>query len=127
MFTSNRQSVIAKIQSKVVALLATALLVISLFAIATIQTHETIYAQAANPADMINTIDSELKKQGNYLPTYQSTNHPKASTEQGISNISNAIYFLIEFLRYVIGSIAVLLIVISGIRLVAASDDIDEV
>jgi len=52
--------------------------------------------------------------------------HPDASREQGVRNIASSILFVADFLKYLLGSVAVIMIIISGARLVFASDDVDQ-
>jgi hypothetical protein len=61
------------------------------------------------------------------LPTFEQQQHGKASIEPGASNITSAIYFVIDFMKYFIGAIAVVMIIVTGIRLILARKKIDEV
>ncbi len=61
------------------------------------------------------------------LPTFDTNVHSKASIQPGASNITSAIFFILDFAKYLIGSIAVVVIIISGVRLVMARKKIDEV
>ncbi|MFC1747799.1 pilin [Pseudomonadota bacterium] len=60
------------------------------------------------------------------LPSYD-TGHSEASYEEGASNITSAVLFAVDALKYLMGTIAVVIIISSGIRLITASKSIDEI
>lgn len=53
--------------------------------------------------------------------------HSKQSYQAGASNITSAIYFIIDFLKYALGSIAVLMIIVSGLKLILSGKKVDDV
>ncbi|MFC1599817.1 pilin [Patescibacteria group bacterium] len=61
------------------------------------------------------------------LPTYDTLTHGDAIKKQGVSNITTAIYFTLDFFKFLIASIAVIMIIITGGRLILARKKIDEV
>ena len=61
------------------------------------------------------------------LPVFGTAVHAEASYVQGASNITSAILFVVDLLKYVMGGIAVLVIMISGIRLITGVKNIEEV
>jgi len=74
----------------------------------------------------IENIGAELKKRGEDLPSYNRA-HPEAPQEKGVSNIASALLYIIEFLKYALGALAVLLIINSSIRvLTEAPEQIEE-
>ncbi len=86
-----------------------------------------VEANNATKIDTIVDIGKELEKRNQKLPSYGGSGaHADASSEPGVSNITSALYWIVEFMKYILGSIAVLLIIVSGIRLVTASDKVDE-
>jgi cytochrome c biogenesis protein CcdA len=76
----------------------------------------------SSPSSVIEEIGGQTK-----LPGYQSNTHSQASYEPGAANITSAIYYTIDFLKYILGSIAIVTIIISGIRLITASRQVEEV
>lgn len=81
---------------------------------------ETTFAQTLQkPLESIQEATS--------LPTFDTTTHSKASIQPGASNITSAIYFVLDFAKLLIGSIAVVMIIITGIQLIMARKKIDEV
>lgn len=111
----------------ILSFLTTAILITASLAIQSTIVHAQTTTTPKEQFSTIKDIGSELQKRGTTLPDYSTNTNPKASTQQGISNISNAAYYIIEFLIYALGSVAVLLMIVSGIRLVTATDKIDEV
>ncbi len=83
--------------------------------------NEGVFAQSLLQ-DPLTKIEETTK-----LPTFDTQTHTQASIEPGASNISSAIYFVLDFMKLVIGSIAIIMIIISGIHLVMARKKIDEV
>ena len=61
------------------------------------------------------------------LPTYDTLVHGQAINKPGVSNITSAVYFTLDFFKFLIASIAVIMIIITGIRLILARKKIDEV
>ncbi len=61
------------------------------------------------------------------LPSYETRGHANASYQQGASNITSAILFAVDFLKYVMGSIAIFFIIYSGGRLIMGARQIEDV
>ena len=61
------------------------------------------------------------------LPSYEGTGHSDASYAEGATGISSAILFVVDALKYLMGTIAVLVIIASGVRLITAGKQIDEI
>lgn len=68
---------------------------------------------------------SELGNQIN-LPSFDK-GHADASYEPGASNITSAILFAVDLLKYLAGGVAVLVIISSGVRLITAGKNIEEI
>ncbi len=62
------------------------------------------------------------------LPTYEDSSdaHGEAFREDGLQEVTSAIYYLIDFVKYILGSVAVLYIVISSYQILMAGDSSDE-
>ncbi|EKD48111.1 MAG: hypothetical protein ACD_65C00121G0002 [uncultured bacterium] len=54
------------------------------------------------------------------LPTYEDDPHGGAYAEDGLSGLTSAVYYTLDFVKYALGGIAVLFIMISGYRLLVA-------
>lgn len=61
------------------------------------------------------------------LPTFDTNTHAKSTQKPGISNITSALFFTMDFAKYLIGGIAVIIIFITAIRLILARKNIDDV
>lgn len=60
------------------------------------------------------------------LPSYDA-GHAKQSYQPGASQITSVIYFILDFFKYIFGGIAVLMMVISGIKLIVAGRAVQDV
>ncbi len=61
------------------------------------------------------------------LPGFDTAAHPDASYEPGASNITSAIFFALDLFKYLIGTIAVIIIMVSGIRLITSVKNVEDV
>ncbi|MBA4337167.1 hypothetical protein C0416_05365 [bacterium] len=61
------------------------------------------------------------------LPTFDSNTHADAIQKPGVSNITSAIFFALDFMKYLLGAVAVLIIIMIGIKLIIARIHIDDV
>jgi hypothetical protein len=61
------------------------------------------------------------------LPGYQAAGHAQSSYESGASGITSAFLFVGDLLIYGMGPIAIIMIIISGLKLITAGKKIDEV
>lgn len=85
--------------------------------------HSLASAQVIEPQDFLRTVG---EKTG--LPGFETAAHGQAAVEPGASEITSAIYAVIDFVKYILGSIAVFMIVLSGIKMVTArGDEVQEV
>jgi len=87
-------------------------------------THSELpHAVAAGYDEFLNTIGETAD-----LPTYEDAGgaHEKAYDEQGLSGITSAIYYVLDYIKYVLGGIAVLFMVISAYQLLTAGKGSDE-
>lgn len=61
------------------------------------------------------------------LQTFEGQLHKLSSVEPGADIITSAIFYLIDFVKYLMGAIAVIFVIVSGIKLITAGSKIDEV
>lgn len=80
---------------------------------------DTAYAQT-----IFDDTSGILNKTG--LPSFAGGLHEKASIEEGADSITSALFLAIDFIKYGIGAIAVLYIIISGLRLLTAGAEVSE-
>lgn len=80
-----------------------------------------VFAVPVNAQSVLEDIGKKTQ-----LPSFD-TAHPLASSENGASNITSAILYTIDFLKYIMGSIAVIMIIISGLRMVTSTLKVEEV
>ena len=78
-------------------------------------------AFAQNVGDIVRGIGTQTS-----LPDF-GTGHAQSSYEPGAGTITSAILFAVDLLKYLMGSIAVLVIIGSGVRLVTAGKKIEEI
>ncbi len=88
--------------------------------------------QPPNPAPQTSDVQapgSFLNEAGKNinLPGYTTNAHPNASFQSGASNITSAILYAVDFVKYLMGTIAVIVIIISGIRLITSAKQVDEI
>jgi len=79
-------------------------------------------AFAQGLTDTLKDIEMETS-----LPTFETNSHAKASIQSGASNITSAIYYLIDYAKLLLGTVAVVMVIITGIKLIIARKQIDEV
>lgn len=84
-----------------------------------------VTAQIA-PAGPAGGVLSDIGK-STQLPDFTTKGHSSSSIEPGASNITSALYYVIDFIKYFMGTIAVAMLIISGVRLVTAGDKIEEI
>lgn len=61
------------------------------------------------------------------LPTFEFEPHDQASVHSGAMEITSAIYFALDFMKFLIGGIGVVMIIYVGVQLIMARKKIDEV
>jgi len=76
-------------------------------------------------ADFDTTFLTEIEKATD-LPTFDS-GHGQAIQKAGALNITSAVFFVFDMLKFLIGGIAVIMVVKAGFRLVIARKKIDEI
>lgn len=81
--------------------------------------HEVVWA--ANFQDVLNSVDDKIE-----LENYQTTVHADAPNQSGVKNIASAIFFAIDFVKYVLGSIAVLMLMFNAIRMITAGKESED-
>ncbi len=84
----------------------------------------TVFMHFAFAQDVSSVVRS-VGEQSN-LPSFDA-GHSDQAAQPGASNITSTIYFALDFFRYVFGGIAVLMIIISGMKLILAARNIDDV
>lgn len=84
-----------------------------------------VTAQIA-PAGPAGGVLSDIGK-STQLPDFTTKGHSSSSIEPGASNITSALYYVIDFIKYFMGTIAVVMLIFSGVRLVTAGDKIEEI
>lgn len=87
--------------------------------IAVLGVHEAVFAAVAP----INQLEEVL---GNTGLTGGGATHKLASVDPGADILTSIIFKTIDFIKYLIGAIAVLYIIISGIKLISSTTKIDE-
>lgn len=60
------------------------------------------------------------------LPNFDS-GHASQNYQAGASQLTSTIYFLLDFFKYILGGIAVLMIIISGMRLILSARQVNDV
>jgi len=104
---------------KFLSSLALALAITTLVLSVNIVTNQEVSAEFDGYLDVIEgTTD---------LPTYDNLTHGDAIQKPGVSNITTAIFFTLDFFKFLIAGIAVIMIIITGSRLILARKKIDEV
>lgn len=88
----------------------------------TITNSQLPHALAVGYDEFLNTIGEKAD-----LPTYESgAAHEQAYGEQGLEGITSAIYYVLDYIKYILGGIAVLFMVISAYQLLTAGKGSDE-
>jgi len=72
-------------------------------------------ANAQSPSSVIEQVGTPTG-----LPGYSTTSHGNAAAQPGASNITSAIYYVIDYAKYIMGTVAVVTIIVSGVKLVTA-------
>lgn len=64
--------------------------------------------------------------EGTNLPSFD-LGHGKQSYQSGISQITSILYYIIDFFKYILGSIAVIMIIVSGAKLILSGRNVQEI
>lgn len=78
------------------------------------------FAQTA--AETITDIGNPTK-----LPSFETGGHSNAAVEEGVSGITSALLYILDLFKYIMGTIAVIVLIAAGIRLITAVKSIDEI
>lgn len=80
-------------------------------------------------AQTATTIDKALSQVGqpSQLPGFDTAGHADSSYEPGADSITSAILYVVDLFTYLIGTIAVLVMISSGVRLITATKNIDDI
>jgi len=83
---------------------------------------------STSPAIQGTSISDNLRAIGTptQLPSYETTGHSNANINPGASGITSAIYYAEDFVKYAMSTVAVLTLIISGVRLVTAGRHTEE-
>jgi hypothetical protein len=81
----------------------------------------TVPAFAQSLTQALEGIGSQVQ-----LPSFQQAGHADASYESGASNITSAILYVVDLLKYMMGTVSIIIIIIIGVRLITAGKKIDE-
>jgi uncharacterized membrane protein len=73
----------------------------------------------------VNDLDKAVKGTG--LQDVENRFHPLSAVDPGADAITSVIFYAIDFLKYLIGGIAILFAITSGVKLITATNKIDEV
>ncbi len=90
---------------------------------------DAVKAQAPTPCPQNPTSVSDIIRcTGNPsgLPSYETQGNANSSIEPGAKTITSAIYYAIDYIKYIMGTVAVITIIISGIRLITAGKGSEE-
>lgn len=82
---------------------------------------------AGDASQPINALDQVIGNDKTTLSNFGDRFHELSSTEPGADAITSIIFIAIDFLKYVLGTVAVVFATISGVKLVAAGGKVDEV
>lgn len=88
----------------------------------------SVYAATETKGEVekpITQLDQILQKSG--LQSFVGRFHRLANVEPGADAITSILFLAIDFLKYLIGAIAVIYIIVSGIRMITSTTKIDEV
>lgn len=90
---------------------------------------ENINTQSQAVSDEINknTSEGESDAQAITLPTYQDTSEANAYGEGGLRGITGALFTFLDFFKLIVTPVAILFMVVMGVRMVAAGRDNSEV
>ncbi len=78
-------------------------------------------AAALSYGDILGEVGEEIE-----LPGYDDDLHGEAYEGDGLDSITSSIYYVLDFIKYILGGIAVLFIIISSYRLLTAGEGSDE-
>lgn len=76
-----------------------------------------------------STLQKDLKKavKGTGLPNFEGRGrHPDAPYYRGVSNIASAVLFITDLVKWGLGSIAVIFLIIAALKIILAGKDIEE-
>jgi hypothetical protein len=85
------------------------------------------FAAPAFAGDGYSSAVEGLETSGVKLPTFSTSGHAQASYEPGASNISSAILYVVDLMKYLMGGVTVMMLIAIGVNMVVAGKKIDEV
>jgi uncharacterized membrane protein len=80
---------------------------------------------AGSASSGVGNVIRQVGEQTN-LPSFDA-GHAKQSYQAGASQITSTIYFILDFFKYILGGIATLMIIISGIKLIMSARQVEDV
>jgi len=86
----------------------------------------TIAAPAFAQGDVFSEVTSIGGKEKVNLPSFNTLGHAQASYESGATGITSAILYATDLLKYMMGTITVVIIIAIGVRMITAGKKIDE-
>lgn len=95
------------------------LLIVSLVLVGILALHQLV--SAASFRDTLSNIGENTN-----LENYSDNLHEDATGQGGARNITSAIFYLIDFVKYVLGSIAVLMLILNAVKMITAGKDSEE-
>jgi hypothetical protein len=94
-------------------------LIVTLVLVGVLALHQL--ASATDFRDVLTNIGDNTN-----LENYDDKIHDSATGEGGAQNITSAIFYVIDFTKYVLGSIAVLMLILNAVKMVTAGKDSEE-
>jgi lysylphosphatidylglycerol synthetase-like protein (DUF2156 family) len=87
-----------------------------------------VYADGVSSVNSANSATTAITAIGapTALPSYQTMGHANAAIQPGATTITSVIYYAIDLVKYLIGTIAIVTIIISGVKLVTSGAGAEE-
>ena len=82
---------------------------------------------AETPGGVLDEIIGGSSGNASGLNKFENRVHPLSSVDPGADVITSVIFTVIDFFKYIVGGIAVIYVIVSGIKLITATNKIDEV
>ena len=83
-----------------------------------------LHQMAAGAVDFRDTLEGIGDKTN--LESYDTNIHAGATGQGGARNITSAIFFVIDWIKYILGSIAVLMLILNAIKMITAGKESEE-
>jgi hypothetical protein len=78
-------------------------------------------AFAQSISDVLGQIGTQSQ-----LPSFETAGHASSSYESGASNITSAIFYVVDLLKYALGTVAVVMIIFIGVKLITTGKNIGQ-